>query len=1119
MTFDQRIASDPAFSVWVAANAGTGKTKVLTDRVLRLLLSGVKPERILCITYTKAAAAEMEQRIEMQLGKWAITNDEDLSDILAELTGNLPDNQLITRARNLFVTLIDAAQRLSIQTIHGFCQSVLMRFPLEAKVPPHFTLIDEQTSAQLLKEAKEKFLCEPDGIVNASIAHIASLAGEYVFNDLIVSIIKDRSKFTQWFSTSDGKAHLISELYARNGLSGDETAKTILQKIFHYNEKETADLRHACAALAESEAKSDTTTFYALNGWLNRGETPSVGTIENYVLALLTKQYEPRKTTYTKNTVKLFPAIEAIVQAEQQRVLRYTTALQALQNVELNTHVITIAYALLKQYHQLKNYHCYLDYDDLIIQTALLLQQPSGVTWVLYKLDSKIEHILLDEAQDTSPLQWQIMNALTQEFFAGEGAQEKQRTVFVVGDGKQSIYSFQGADPQHFDSEQMKLRKRVQSAGHNFKNIRLALSFRSTAAVLQAVDDVFATQASSDGLVFQESIISHEAYRKGQAGRVEIWPLLETVPMEPLPPYYVAKEPEIAERVEVTLAKKIAATIKSWFDEKRKLLSQDRVIVPGDIIILIQKRSGYFIPAMIRALTDYSIAVSGTDRLTLTDHIAVQDCITLAHFLLLPDDDLTLAVILKSPFIGLSEEDLFTLAYDRAGQTLWQRLRAFSHFPEEDNATKSCYDAAYTYLSDLLAKVDYLQPYELFAYILETRGGRKQLCARLGKEINDPLNELLALAIEYGTLHTPTLQGFLQWLNIGDIVIKRDMEHGVNEIRIMTVHGAKGLQAPIVFLPDTVRLPTPKTGIMWSEDNLPVWSPSADYESTYCRELRDNLRLVRDREYRRLLYVAMTRAEDELYVCGWKSTLPVQEKSWYEMIKQGIAAASAKGDSSWQEIEANHVLTSPQLVAPGQKEVAKKQSMPVILPNWLNQPAPFEPIPAKPLSPSQLEEESKVTQEVNPGARMRGVMLHRLLQYLPDISLDKRDAFIARLGGVSEEAEKIKSEVNAILNNPEFTPFFSKDSIAEAPISGIVMDAEGKAVTISGQIDRLLVTEDKVYIIDYKTGSKIPDSVKDIPGAYIKQMNAYRKLMEQIYPNKEIICALLFTAAPKVILV
>jgi ATP-dependent helicase/nuclease subunit A len=851
------------------------------------------------------------------------------------------------------------------------------------------------------------------------------------------------------------------------------------------------------------EGDSDKRTFAAMDVWLRERENH-----EPYVAAFITKANEPRKLLNTKSSDKHFPQLKDVLQAEQRRVSAFVNKALSAKMGEVTEYLMVIAQRLLELYHKSKAAHGYMDYDDLILSTVELLYRSGVAAWVLYKLDGGIDHLLVDEAQDTSPEQWKLVDILASEFFAGESARSSQRTLFVVGDEKQSIYSFQGAAPHAFDDMQKRLSKRAEGADKIFKRVRLALSFRSTTPVLRVVDSVFAQPAARDGLVFTEEDISHDVHRKEAAGRVELWPLQEAALSEAIVPWHVPQQPSHSLKPEILTARQVAATIGGWLKEKRLLSAQSRPIEPGDIIILVQRR-GAFADAMLRALKQKEIPVSGADRLILTEHIAVMDCIALANFLLLPQDDLTLATVLKSPFVGLSEEALFELAHHRGKHTLWQQLRVSVKYQE-----------ATELLLDLLAKVDYLPPYEFFAYVLETCKGRQKLIRRLGLEAEDPLNEFLALALQYNRIHTPSLQGFLHWLQSGATEIKRDMEKGRNEVRIMTVHGAKGLQAPIVFLPDTTRPPRYDSAVLWTrtEERLPLWSPAAAYEDAHYKKLKEQHRLDADREYRRLLYVAMTRAEDELYICGWKGSKPIPANCWYELARQGME--SVEGIIKEDE---KLLLSSSQLSQAVQPALSESNPTEIELPSWTESIPADEPTPPKPLAPSRLEPESgnMLSPLKDSKRRERGLLIHRLLQYMPDVAQEQRvgvmERFMQRYGVnfTSEERDTIAVEVAAILDHPEFAPVFALGSLAEVAVTGTLLNIHNKSVVIAGQIDRLSVQGDHVYIIDYKTNREIPLTEAHIPLAYLRQMDAYRQLISSIYPDKTVHCALLWTAAPK----
>jgi ATP-dependent helicase/nuclease subunit A len=877
----------------------------------------------------------------------------------------------------------------------------------------------------------------------------------------------------------------------------------LIQKYFVYQPEEEAALRSACEAMLQSASKTDNKMGKTIASWLEN-RTDAV----RYAESFFTIKGTLRKEFYTQKAEELNPNLPSIIAAEAARAQGFMHEYKTLRLLQSSEHMMVLARALLGHYREAKARRGVMDFDDLIMHTVRLLRRSGAAAWVLFKLDGTIDHLLVDEAQDTSPEQWQIVEALVDEFFAGESARSVHRTLFVVGDEKQSIFSFQGADPNIFDNMRRSLAKRAKDAGKLFSHERLGLSFRSTEAVLAAVDSVFSTAEAREGLVFSETDFSHTAHRTGQAGRVELWPLIEGEKKEKKMIWDVLADSTYIPSPEQRMAQAITAEIAGWLKEGRILPAHARPVRPGDIMILVRQRGG-FNHAMLRALKRAGIPVAGSDRLVITDHIAVMDCMALGDFLLLPQDDLTLATVLKSPFIGLSEEALFTLAYNRGKQSLWQSLKSHPEFG----------DAA-EFLSHLLARVDYMPPYELFSHALITRGKRKKIAERLGREADDPLGEFLSLALQYERSHPPSLQGFLHWLRSSETEIKRDMEKGRDEVRILTVHASKGLQAPIIFLPDTTSTPRHPDNLQWlaGEPSLPLWSETAQYDDATMDALKEAASVEAYKEYRRLLYVAMTRAEDELYICGWKGDRAASEGCWYELIKNAVDASD-----KWQMNGNRKILLNSGNAKKHIRESLITQTIPPF-PAWAHLPAQEEPRPSKPLSPSRMTESVPVPRpQTAASARARGVLVHRLLQYLPECLPQQHSEvikrFVERYGALLSawECDEAVRQVMSVLSHPEFAPVFSPHSVAEAPIVGVVEGKDGLPVTIAGQIDRLAVVGDTVFIVDFKTGKEVPLDASSVPEAYKRQMEAYRKLVQKIYPDKTIKCAILWTSVPVLI--
>ena len=745
------------------------------------------------------------------------------------------------------------------------------------------------------------------------------------------------------------------------------------------------------------------------------------------------------------------------------------------------------------------------------------------VPWVLFKLDEGIDHILVDEAQDTSRNQWRVIESLCGEFFAGKGSRENtQRTLFVVGDEKQSIFSFQGADPREFARMQGFFGEKVSDIQNGWE-IFLEYSFRSTRTVLEVVDAVFGKTETRKGVVSNlEREVKHLPFRTGQAGTVELWPLIQTAAREKPAPWQMPVKINDGDNAAARLAHKIAATIKNWIDKKEKLASKDRPIRAGDILILVQSRST-FVDLQLRALKSIGVPVAGVDRIKLNEEIAVIDILALAQFALLPEDDLTLASLLKSPLIGITEEELYLLCHGRKG-TLWSSVRQKK--PE-----------LATWLQTRIIKAGHVTPYTFFAEILntpcfaDTVSGRRALYGRLGFDIQDTLDEFLNICLQYEQSHTPSLQKFIGWFSHGEAEIKREQAQGeADMVRIMTVHGAKGLQAPIVFLPDTVKkLHDHNKGrahLIWPEEEtgVPLWSPRQEFSAPVYTERQQQARERQEEEYRRLLYVALTRAEDRLYICGYHGVKNPKPDCWYNLVADAFPSHAAKEKNTEETICR---LEHPQSTAPEKEKSSKEESkvMRVPLPAWAFQTPDIDLFPPRPLTPSKPDDpepamKSPLTKEDN-RRFSRGIIVHQILEFLPQLPENTQEKaliqYLARphLDLVPEQQKSFATEILAVLRHPDFSALFGAGSRAEVQITGFAKNGkQGAPQILSGQIDRILVTDKEVLIIDYKTNRPPPAHAEDIPAIYLKQMAAYRSIIYNIYPEHKIKCALLWTDTP-----
>jgi len=1127
----QRNASNPAASVWVSASAGTGKTKVLTDRVLRLLLPqedgtpGCAPHKILGLTFTKAAASEMAIRISETLSQWAITDDETLTKKIKNLLGRTPNTREITSARKLYTNVIDTPGRLKIMTIHAFCQSVLSRFPLESKLTPGFQLAEDRKAFEFLNQAKSRAfaaaLSDKVSPLGQAVDNLSRTINEDQLAQLIASINSERGQLEKILDKHFGIDGFYTALCTSLDILPNQSSQGILA-IACQDEYFDKNALQFCADTMAAGAKTDIKNAAFINAFLSADLTKRAEIFQNYANAFLKKDRDIRAKLITKKISDAHPNIVQAMMEEAERIQATFNAMKSADVAALTRDLLIFTNETLTHYTAIKAQHNMLDYEDLIFKTKHLMQTRGA--WVHYKLDQGIDHILIDEAQDTNPEQWQIIESLCSEFFASHSAPEAlgetNRTIFTVGDEKQSIYSFQRASPEEFDRMRTAFADKVTTAQKRWAKVDLNISFRSTKSVLAAVDATFKNPDVAKGLGIGS--ITHESFRRGQEGLVELWPLFESDQNEETARTW---EPPIAienyKSGSTKCAENIAETIEGWIKNNEILPSYNRAIEPGDIMVLVRTRNA-FVNQLIRALKSKDIPVGGLDRIVLNDQLAVQDMLAAADFSLLQNDDLTLACLLKSPLIGMDEEALFTLAYDRK-ETLWEELR------------NSGQNEITHYLKSLISKSKTLTPYEFFADILQspcpaspTKSGLEAFQKRLGIDALDALDELLNAAIGFEHDNTPSLQKFIQWQRggaNGGADIKRQSDSQNNQIRIMTVHGSKGLQAPIVFLPDTVSTPglnPTQAGnrLLWPNqtgEELPLWAPRKEFENHAFTHAKENVLTRLNEEYRRLLYVAMTRAEERLYVTGYRGNRDIPDECWYTLVKNGL-----QSNTPVETIEGN-ILRLQNLQtkdADRAQKAEQEEKEPKPIPDWMYQNAPSEPHPPAPLMPSRpsgVEPTALSPLNADDNYRFRrGNITHKLLQFLPDLPSENRktsmDAYLKTHANdlPASIQDNISAEVLKILNDEHFAPLFGKHSRAEVPITGLLNDGR----LISGQIDRLLITENEILIIDFKSNRPPPNDPKDVPKIYYDQLKSYADTLKSIYPDRKIRCALLWTDGP-----
>lgn len=1165
----QSAASNPECSAWVAASAGTGKTKVLTDRVLRLLLpredgqSGTPPRRIVCLTFTKAAANEMAVRITKKLGSWAVMDEnhadpkKSLAQILEDLLGYKPAQDHIEAAKRLFAEVVDCPGGLQIMTIHSFCQSILGRFPLEAGVPPDFTVLEESEAMDLMRRAQASVIEDAQhpsksGSELSNALHNMMVELDYEsFSDQVAALCRERKQLYSLLQRYNDVGGIYAQICSVYDIAQGADEYDAVKSLCDIDSMYEGDLREAAQILLEDSGKLAPARARTALEWLSESQEGRVKLFGEYKNCYLTRNDTIHKQAFPPKKIdKKFPHIKDILLKEAERVVEAVDIMKRCKSASMTRDILDIAIEVLSAYERLKQKRGGLDFDDLIYRTMDLLtgnthalsslfksHQEEVMPWILYKLDQGIDHVLVDEAQDTNPEQWRIIEALSDEFFAGLSARDDVvRTSFTVGDIKQSIYGFQRAAPEEFKRMQIVFDQKIKNAGQVNEVIPLDVSFRSTKSVLKVVDAVFDDPALKRAL--GEDSIHHKVFRQGQGGVVELWPVFETQKMDRKDIWSPEVQVQAQSGGSENLATYIADKIRNMLDRKEILSSYGRCIQPGDIMILVRSRS-VIVERVIRALKAKGIAVNGSDRMILGDQVAVQDVLAMARFCLLPEDNLTLGEVLKSPFMGWSEEELFSISCSRTG-SLWSNLCNFKG--EDLNGNYGCInkdklEKTRLYLSRMIGRAQVLGAYEFFSCLLtegcpaDEYSGLRAICKRLGEDAFDPIEELMNEALNFTYDNPDHLQLFLEEQEKSKSQIKREMEEGGDKVRVMTVHGSKGLQAPIVIMPDTMIGGGVKKGenFLWpakTELNVPLYASRKDNRPDTYTKYYDHCLSNSQDEYYRLLYVAMTRASDRLYVAGYSGKTSPKEDSWYYMIKNAMSENADVQIIQEEEGEvlriANAQKTDPDKVVV--KQIAEEEIKSIE--DWvfeMPKEEPFPPSPLVPSKPSQQEEEVSLSPLAASHSKkfIRGNITHKLLEFLPDFPIEKRNdaaiKFVRKNAGELSNVvqENIVQEVMAVLCNPDFTNFFKQGSMAEVPITGLMSDNR----IVSGQIDRLLVEENDIWIVDYKTNRPAPIDPENIPQIYKNQLQAYHDVMRKIYPEHKIHCALLWTDGPRLMLI
>jgi ATP-dependent helicase/nuclease subunit A len=1111
----QALAADPVAHASLSASAGTGKTQVLTARVLRLLLKGARPESILCLTFTKAAAAEMANRIGDRLAKWVRLKRSELWSDLAAL-GETPDDRLIERARQLFARVLDCPGGLKIQTIHAFAQSLLAAFPAEAGIVPGFQPIEGRAEQELVHRTLAELMADAEAADDGALIRDVQVLSRRLSEKGAVDYLQACARRPAAMEALGPPASIEAKIRELMSLPEESAEDYIAERC--------GDDQLDCKllmAVAEANRKWGTQTGLA-----------HADTIEQW-LSLTPMERAWRLSDLLKVTKRVYPGQSRAEPHYEDQAARIATLIGDLLDLQNGARLaaemaagLRAGQAFAKAYTQAKRAAGVADFNDLIEWTRGLLREEGMGDWVRYKLDRQVDHVLVDEAQDTNGAQWEIIERLVEEYFSGSSeAADRVRTLFMVGDFKQAIYGFQGTDPKRFREarEMFKRRAAAMATGDDlfsyrqqaqeFRDLSIAASFRSAQPVLDVVDAVIG-ELGPAALGLDEPPSQHRAYHQRRAGSVELWY-----------PFAIEESPDDSDEGEERwisirdrkYADALAERIKRMIVDAPVLASTERPLKPGDILILVRSR-GELASLIVARLFSAGVPVAGVDRLHLHEPLAVQDLLAAVRFVVQPHDDLNLACLLVSPLIGWDQEQLRALAFGRERKSLWRVLRKRA---EE-------FADAHAALAELLRIADFTSPSRFLETILTgPMEGRSKLYGRLGMAARDPIDELMNSALEFERNEAASLERFLSWFSRGTVDVQRDPGQPANEVRVMTVHGAKGLEAPVVILadatadPDRLGRPPLTVDMEMSGVVAPLLRPKKEelrppFEDTIARSKQRDLE-----EHWRLLYVALTRAADRLIVSGVRpkerkdGADPRPQECWHRAVERAMAPIAAPGTG--------HVMlgfASGEL-QPAKRTKSKTEVPPAVVPEWAKLPAPPEARPPRPLAPSAIAVDDEVApppSEAMRAAARRGTLIHQLLERLVAVDPDRRREaalrWLERSAGVSDEqlASEIADQVCGILSDPLFGPLFGAGSLGEAPLAATRPDGR----VIAGTADRLLVAGSRVSVIDFKTG-RVPATDSDIPASHRAQMAAYAEALRVIFPGREIRAALLYTAGPKLV--
>ncbi len=1136
---EQRRASNPAISVWATANAGAGKTKVLIDRIARVLLQGAQPSKILAVTYTKAAAAEMTTRLFKTLGKWTIDSDEDLSKALKELDPTLEINEhVLKKARALFANALETPGGLKVQTIHAFCGDVLKRFPIEAGVAPGFETADEVMAGAIMDAAFERANAKNLPLYSA----IAAITHGDKNKELLAKCI---NKLGRGFEFNRDK---ITQIFSQKfGFDIGQNVDTAIEGAINSVPRNLLlDLKTALENDIEN-ARSKSALEHA-----NNALNPNFEIAYRGLLGLILSDGEKRGDPWMGAVVKKHPSVIELFgpypeKGQEWELGKLADFFEAAKQIETlkfcqNTlNLIEASNAWQSEYRALKNQYGLLDFDDLLAITSNLLNRNQGsALWVMYKLDKGLSHVLIDESQDTSAEQWDLLHPLLETLESTSS--DEIRTQFVVGDDKQSIYRFQGASPQRYDEERKRFIGKNEIYQGQFQEVQFDVSFRTGEEILKAVDIIWHTGFGNPSGDFPQELEkkylwpqSHFSARSKEAAITELWPLIlgdkkEKIEREAYDfPLDAENEEDAKSKLAELIARQIALRIKNGDKVWTKDESGEpalRPCKPADFMILVKGRSSLY-HRIIKRLKKHKVKVAGADLIILKKEPAILDLLAAAQFALCNNDDFNLACLLKSGFCNLYDDDkhLFPIAYNRGFKSVLRMIE------ESDD---KIYSKAKVFLDNIKNIGAHIPPYDFFAQILETKidgenTGWDLLLKRFGEEAREPIEIFLDLALNASNINTPNLHLFIDYIENKAQSVKREFDQNDDGVKVMTIHGSKGREAPIVILPDTTRAAKSDNDNLYydSETKIPFWTPNCAFKTDFIKTLNEQEKTKQAQEDQRLLYVAMTRPRDRLILCGHQSGVSKKgygDNCWYDYFERNLNTNNNSQDLVLDDNQLFGKIWGKLPDGPIAKPKAQIINQEVTIPDWVHKPIDKGATNHRRIAPSILIVENYEPPAISPisgnkiSRFLRGTLIHELLETLPQIKkshqLEQAQKRLSRESQIDDELKAdIINEALKIINDAQFGDLFSQDSRAEVAIMGKSKLLPNDMI-INGMIDRMIIKQDEILVLDYKTNRPPPKNIEGAAPQYINQMACYWALLQETYPKHKIKCALLWTDVP-----